>query len=271
MKEKFVHRATLVRKEVFRCENDRYVLLRIRVRDPFSADPGQFVMVDTGSVFFLDRPFSILDMGEGFMYLLVRIKGFGTESLLRWKEGGEIELKGPFGNPIGREVGNDKNVHLIAGGIGIVPLYYYVSVGTRAEEPGPISLFFGAGSRSVIEELGGRLLLSGLSDDVELTTVALREDGKTVVDAYGEYLDAGNSPGHIIACGPNGMLEAVQRLIVERNLEGELVLEEKMACGRGMCMGCPVEIKENGITAVRKVCTDGPSFTVGRGREVVFR
>ena len=266
-----IHTGTVVRKEAFHCDDSSYILLRIRTPGGINAAPGQFVMLNTGSEHFLDRPLSVLESGSEHISLLVQVKGTGTGSIHRWKEGEEVEFKGAFGNSMGRGLGGSEGrIDLIAGGIGIVPLYFFAFVEARKDPPRDVLLLLGAESGSTMEELDARLSLSGLGEQVRFLPVPLREEGITVVEAYGRYLDEGNSPGYVIACGPRGMLAAVQRVIIERNLTGELVLEERMACGRGMCLGCPVELIVDGERAIRRVCMDGPSFPVGRGREVVF-
>ena len=45
----------------------------------------------------------------------------------------------------------------------------------------------------------------------------------------------------IFACGPLPMLKAVQKLALEKDIPCQLSLEEKMACGLGVCLGCAVK------------------------------
>lgn len=42
----------------------------------------------------------------------------------------------------------------------------------------------------------------------------------------------------IYACGPLPMLKAVQKYANENNIDCQISLEEKMACGLGVCLGC---------------------------------
>jgi len=266
-----IHKGTVSRIEIFTLEDTRHIHLRMHAPTVDRARPGQFVMLNTGEDHFLDRPLSILDWGNEHISLLVQVKGPGTESLLKWSEGRKVEFKGTFGNPLvgGRE-NPELNIDLIAGGIGIVPIHFFVREEIRRSTSRGLRLFFGAETQSSLGQIEGHLSISNLRDSVRYMGVPFRESGLNVVEAYVQHLDAGNSPGHVIACGPTGMLAVVQRAILDRDLTGELVLEERMACGRGMCLGCPVELIIDGERAMRRVCIDGPSFPVGRGREVVF-
>jgi dihydroorotate dehydrogenase electron transfer subunit len=46
----------------------------------------------------------------------------------------------------------------------------------------------------------------------------------------------------LYACGPVGMLKAVAGIAGERNVPCQVSLEERMACGVGVCLGCPVKV-----------------------------
>lgn len=59
-------------------------------------------------------------------------------------------------------------------------------------------------------------------------------------------------------------------MMLDNDLSGYLVLEEQMACGKGVCMGCAVEIEENAEKIMKMVCKDGPVFPVGSGKGVIF-
>jgi dihydroorotate dehydrogenase electron transfer subunit len=57
------------------------------------------------------------------------------------------------------------------------------------------------------------------------------------------------------------MLRGVQALALEQDLPCEVSLEGPMACGFGICQGCPVELAgEPGTYAL--MCKDGPTFDV---------
>ena len=104
--------------------------------------------------------------------------------------------------------------------------------------------------------------------DVKIAT----EDGSmgtkgTVIDA----IKACNVDGAVIyACGPMPMLKALAEYAEEHQMEAQISLEERMACGIGACLGCICKSKEKDHhTNVnnKRICKDGPVFDA---KEVVF-
>ena len=68
----------------------------------------------------------------------------------------------------------------------------------------------------------------------------------------------------LLACGPDPMLRAVERLARERDLPCWLSLEELMGCGVGICNGCPVPTCPEGPLGSwpnAKCCVEGPVFS----------
>ena len=89
------------------------------------AKPGQFVMVRCGGECILPRPFSIHQVkGEdAALFFTVWEDGKGTNWLSQRRVGDKVELFGPLGN--GFFIRPDsRNILLVAGGIGIAPLYF---------------------------------------------------------------------------------------------------------------------------------------------------
>jgi dihydroorotate dehydrogenase electron transfer subunit len=79
-----------------------------------------------------------------------------------------------------------------------------------------------------------------------------------VTDALAAFL---NKPANmrpvIYACGPYAMLAAVSRLAEDRGVACYVSLEERMACGLGVCMGCSTAVRAGGY---KRVCKEGPVF-----------
>ena len=72
-------------------------------------------------------------------------------------------------------------------------------------------------------------------------------------------------PTTIYACGPTPMLKAVAEIARKDALPCQVSLEERMACGVGVCLGCPVKVKTlYGVRSTpyeyKMVCKDGPVF-----------
>ena len=60
----------------------------------------------------------------------------------------------------------------------------------------------------------------------------------------------------IYACGPKPMLKQIVATCKRRNIRAQVSLDEYMACGLGVCLGCVVKTKQG----LKRVCHDGPVF-----------
>ena len=61
----------------------------------------------------------------------------------------------------------------------------------------------------------------------------------------------------VYTCGPEKMMEAVGRISEENDVECQVSLEARMACGVKACVGCSIKTK----AGMKKVCHDGPVLT----------
>lgn len=218
-----------------------------------NARPGQFISVYTNNgATLLPRPISICEINTEKMALRIvyRVVGKGTDEFSKLVSGKRIKILGPLGN--GYSIKDQKAI-LAAGGIGIPPLVALAKELKQQE----CDMTIVVGYRSelfLIEELEkyGKVIIS-------------TEDGST--GTKGNILDAireNNISGDIIyACGPMPMLRAVKTFALEHNIEAQISLEEKMACGIGACLGCVCKTKnKDAHTYVNntRICTDGPVF-----------
>jgi NAD(P)H-flavin reductase len=62
----------------------------------------------------------------------------------------------------------------------------------------------------------------------------------------------------VFGCGPNAMLRALKTFCIDNNFECELSTESAMACGFGICQGCPIQAADK--DGYYLVCKDGPVF-----------
>lgn len=219
-----------------------------------SAEPGQFVNVRCSRTLepLLRRPFSLnrIDSASGTISVLYRIVGRGTELLSAMRVGDTLDVLGPLGK------GFETNPHgskilLIAGGIGIAPFYPLAEKLTSFGHD--ITCLLGARSADDFAEIEA---LTTLGVKVCLAT----EDGSRgergrVTQLFTNSLQQQHYD-IAYACGPNPMLAAVKELCLKANLPLQLSLEQIMACGLGVCLGCTCEKdKEVGFL---HVCSDGP-------------
>ena len=67
----------------------------------------------------------------------------------------------------------------------------------------------------------------------------------------------------IFSCGPMPMLRGVKEYGESKGIPTYISLEERMACGIGVCLGCVCESKEvdhHSNVTNKRVCKDGPVF-----------
>jgi dihydroorotate dehydrogenase electron transfer subunit len=226
------------------------------------AEPGRFVQVrvSAGTDPFLRRSFSICGVrpDDGTVTLLVDVIGRGTE-LLCDGSCGPVSVLGPLGRGFDVTLGGDGHCVLIGGGTGAAPLAFLAE---RFDASGrPVTAYFGGRTgeyRAVVDGL--------LPDGVPWETAA--DDGSagfhgTVTDLAAARFSDG-PPSAIYACGPHPMLASVAAMAAEYGIPCEVSLEENMACGLGVCMGCAVKLKTG---AMVRSCVDGPVFNA---REVAW-
>ncbi|WP_455630908.1 dihydroorotate dehydrogenase electron transfer subunit [Megamonas sp.] len=216
-----------------------------------AAHPGQFVHVKKpDSVNFLRRPFSIADADRenGTITLIYRIVGKGTAEYAAMKVGEAFSILGPIGNGFALKDGRPL---LIGGGVGIAPLIY---LSRQLKDKKPILLIGGKNKDEVFWEK----YLQEFADKIYITT----DDGSVGFKGFTVQLLpqilAENNIEHIYTCGPNIMMEGVAKLAHKHDIDCQVSLEKRMACGIGVCLGCTFEGKLTGKR--RKVCTEGPVF-----------
>ena len=62
----------------------------------------------------------------------------------------------------------------------------------------------------------------------------------------------------IASCGPKPMMVSVAKYAVKNNIECEVSLENKMACGVGACLCCVEKTTEGNVC----VCKEGPVLNI---------
>ncbi len=226
---------------------------------------GQFVsLFSSDGAHLLPRPVSICeaDPEAGTIRLVYRVVGYGTGEFSKLTAGGSVEVMGPLGNGFPTELAAGRKVLLIGGGIGIPPMLSAAEEMLRKEgEARPSGVTFAVGYRSddtyLLEELRSLAPVITASDDGSLGFHG------NVVDAVRRLEE---NPELIFACGPKPMLRAVKEYAAERDVPCYVSMEERMACGVGVCLGCVTAVTEtdsHSLVKNRRVCKDGPVFEAG--------
>lgn len=259
--------------------------LRVESTLAGQAVPGQFAgLYVPDSANLLPRPISICDADEKkmslrFVYRMTAEEA-GTGKISRLKAGDTIEVLGLLGNGYDVSTAQGKRAVLMGGGIGVPPMLYLAKSLAASQVT----------SKAVTLVMGYRNAETFLADefrqygDLHIAT----DDGS--VGTHGTVIDvlksSGASESHdstsgdsavndsiYFACGPKPMLKALKEYVYGMSADetGDTVnrpkmyisLEERMACGVGVCLGCITKTVHKDVHSGvhnARICTDGPVF-----------
>ena len=235
--------------------SDKHVLIKLTYDKPLPEMlPGQFVevRVDNSPSTFLRRPISInnVDYDRNELWLLVAAVGDGTRQLQKLQKGDRLNCMLPLGNSFTMPTDSTQKVLLVGGGVGVAPLLYF---GKRIKAMGGEPTFL-LGARSAKDVLERELFEQ--VGRVFITTEDGSEGEKGFVTNHSvlaqEHFD------RISTCGPKPMMMAVARYAFKNDIECEVSLENKMACGVGACLCCV----EKTVEGNKCVCKEGPVMNI---------
>jgi NAD(P)H-flavin reductase len=230
----------------------------LRPPSPMEWKPGQFVLVSmlgTGeSVFAISSDPAVRET----VAVSVQSVGKNTEAMHELDPGDTVGIRGPYGNSFPLEEWKGKNVHVIAGGIGLAPLRPVIySLMRNLDDYGAVTVVAGARApellpyRSELEEWAG-------SVDVHVTVDSPSPGwtGRTGL-VPSVVTELAPSPENAVAaiCGPPIMIRFGCLALSGLGFEDSQIyttLEMKMKCGVGICGRCNLDH--------RYICKDGPVF-----------
>ena len=214
------------------------------------AIPGQFIMVRCGGECILPRPFAIFKTNNNDLAIFYSVweSSKGTTWLAKRQINDDVNLIGPLGNGFTIDPVSE-NLLLIAGGMGIAPLYY---LGQLAHsQKFKVTIIYGTESRD------------SYPISSEINHIRITEDGSIgikglVTDVIPQYIEGTDQ---VFACGPTSMIRNMILNKANLKLNGKRVqvsLEVRMGCGTGICYGCTVRTRDG----LKQVCKDGPVFNL---------
>ena len=218
--------------------------------------PGQFaeIRVDGSSTTFLRRPISInyVDRVTNEVWFLIQLVGDGTRCLGEAQKGDIINVVLPLGNGFTMPENPSDKLLLVGGGVGTAPMLY---LGEQLIKRGSKATFL-LGARSAQDLL--QIEQFKALGEVYTTT----EDGSGGEKGYVTQHSILTKVKfeQIYTCGPKPMMVAVAKYAKANNINCEVSLENKMACGVGACLCC-VENTDEGHLCV---CKDGPVFNINK-------
>ncbi|MFT8726519.1 MAG: dihydroorotate dehydrogenase electron transfer subunit [Liquorilactobacillus ghanensis] len=218
--------------------------------------PGRFVMVAVpNGLQQLRRPLAIaaVDEAAGKLSLIYRVVGQGTAQLAALTTGEQLSILGALGNGFATQklVSGDQ-VLLVGGGTGLPPLMYLAQI--LAQKGCSVTTMVGFRTKTQI--FGTQVFAA--AGKLQLAT----DDGSAGIQGnVGTLLAAFNATDcqRVFACGPLGLLKAVQQRFAKQIMPVELSLESRMGCGMGACAGCMVSV--GGGTLNQHICQEGPIFS----------
>jgi dihydroorotate dehydrogenase electron transfer subunit len=235
----------------------------------------------------LRRPFSFCEVSnerdKTHAELLYCVVGPSTLRMTTLSSGDSISIIGPLGNGFSLPDGKN-NALLIVGGMGVPPLQHLAQVITSRYPDIEVTAF--AGAKTVTE-----LPFEGQLDEISqklgfslpefakygIESLVATDDGSIgyhglVTDCFVQWLEKSNlilDKTIIYGCGPEPMLARLAEIAEERNIDCQISMERRMACGIGLCQSCVIECRIDGSneSVYKLCCEDGPVFD---SKELVF-
>ena len=248
-------------------DDTRYFKLRckdVSMNKNFQYRPGQFVIFSLPGVGEATFSLSSTPTRRDFIEFGIRKVGTFTEALFKLKKGDTIDIRGPYGDGFEMEDLRGRDLIIISGGLGAVPLRsVLLYIEDRREEYDKV--FFLNGARSPKDMLYKRDFIAMAQRQIIDTHLAVDEDDTgewpynvgfvtQLIPKLGEMINSENTTA--IICGPPVMYKFVIQELLKLNIPKDqilMTLERRMKCGQGHCGHCAVE--------GRYTCLEGPVFT----------
>jgi len=211
-----------------------------------SVAPGQFYMLKVNEDSLpLMRPVSVYNIENDTLNFLYKVVGQGTERLSLLKKDAEIELLGPLGNGFPCHEVSGK-IALVGGGIGIPPLFETAKQLTK--NGCKVDVFLG-----YKDELFAFEPFETVCEKIFIAVENEKEGYKGFVT---DIFQAKNYDA-VFTCGPEIMMLKVKQICDNEQVPVWLSMENRMACGIGVCLVCTCKTTEG----MKRCCKEGPVFS----------
>lgn len=232
----------------------------LKVKGKFTFAPGQFNMLYMPGIG--EAPISISSSPKDHEILhTIRIAGDVTTAISRLGTGDVILFRGPYGKGWPMEELKDRNLMIVAGGLGVAPLRPVIRDILRGKNifsRRPILMYGSKTTKDIIF----RDEFPRFRDVFDVFLSVDRVDPETVW--RGHVGDVANTLRKvhfeplntiIFICGPEIMIKITANHLINTGVPEEkiyLSMERNMNCGMGTCGHC--------FFGPRFVCRDGPVF-----------
>ncbi|MCI2810809.1 dihydroorotate dehydrogenase electron transfer subunit [Eoetvoesiella caeni] len=249
--------------------NDRYKYIRLSAQSDLAGvtKPGQFYQlkcpVTDEQQPFLLRPMSVYGVGPepGTIEFLYNVTGVGTAAMASLNVGDHMDIVGPLGNTFVLEP-QYKRILVLARGVGLAtmaPLLQYAA----AAGIGITAIMSAREPKDLMREE----FLRGAPAQVHCV---YDSDGTSSVEAVEALVRRLLDQEHydvVYTCGSHRLLMLLQRVLADYpQTRGEVAMEQRMACGMGVCLSCVRMFDIEGDKQFLRVCREGPVFSI---RDVV--
>ncbi|UCE10335.1 MAG: FAD/NAD(P)-binding protein [Candidatus Thorarchaeota archaeon] len=229
----------------------------------FDYVPGQFAMLSIPGVG--EAPFSISSTPSrpGILEMGIRRTGNLTRALFKKKDNDIVYLRGPYGNGFKIEPMVERDIIIVAGGLGVIPLrsilYFVLDNRDQFDE-----LYFLYGARNPNEFLfKNEFFQIKAREDIDClysvdkdTTGDWTENTGVVTSLFQKLPKIDPQTTTAVVCGPPIMYKFVIKELLKLKIPKNMIqmtLERRMKCGVGKCGHCALDHIYT--------CIDGPIFT----------
>ncbi|MCG3221818.1 MAG: FAD/NAD(P)-binding protein [Candidatus Heimdallarchaeota archaeon] len=226
--------------------------------------PGQFIIMSIPgvgeAVFSISSPPTRTD----FLEFGIRKVGSFTNALFKLKVGGQVNIRGPYGDGFDMKGLRGRDLIIVSGGLGAVPLRsVLLYVEDRREEYDQV--FFLNGARSPKDMLFREDFIAMTQRGIIETHLSVDKDDTgewpynvgVVTKLFPKIIDrVVSDKTTALICGPPIMYKFVIQELLKLKIPKDqilMTLERRMKCGQGHCGHCAVE--------GRYTCLEGPVFT----------
>lgn len=213
-------------EEVLPQRGNVYTLaLRPQGHDGFTFEPGQFAWITLGvhPVHMREHPFSMSSCADRGDRIEFGIKALGdfTRRIKDIQPGTKAYLDGPYGVFTTERYWDSAGFVLIAGGIGITPMYSMLQTAIARKDDRPFLLIYAAASW---DDVTYREALEAMQDKLDLTLVyVLREGhegwegatGYVDQDLLKRYIPRHRGSRHYFICAAPVMMDAVESALFD--------------------------------------------------------
>ncbi len=222
--------------------------------------PGQFMMVNIFAAG--EAAISISNINDELINMTIRNVGSVTNSILSLKKGNTLGIRGPFGKGWPLQKAKGKDILIIGGGMGIVPLKGVINyILNNRKDFGHLEIIYGAKTPQEMVfkydfEKWRKIKNSNLHFTADEVTGETPFECKIgLVTSCFPNMKTHHRNALVFVCGPEIMMRFTAKCLETIGFADKqiyLSLERRMKCGIGKCGHCQIGKKY--------VCKDGPVF-----------